>query len=326
LIPETPGNNAAMPPNAPNGGAANDREAATARLRASRVLPPNFKAKPEAGYHESGWPLVIVNERDGATMGLVPGGTFTMGSDHGDPWNGPAHSVRLSSYYIDQHEVTNRQFRTFLEETKYHGRPPGKWLTDEKLKSMPDNAPVVSVSYSDAEEYCIWAHKRLPTEAQWEMAARSTDGRRYPWGDQPIRWSRPRAFHQIDPVTSFPEDVSPFGVFDMAGNAVEWVRDWYDPRYFDKSRDKTTEDPAGPPDKRRGIQRVVKGCSKDWLVFGRQGMDLDRRLPYLGFRCSLAVEGGEASAIVAPRPAKPETPKPGATPVGGQVPGGNVPF
>ena len=74
---------------------------------------------------------------------------------------------------------------------------------------------------------------------------------------------------------SFPEDVSPYGVFDMAGNAVEWVRDWYDPTYFHKLRDKTTDDPTGPPAKRQGIQRVVKGDSKDWLVFDRQGVDSD---------------------------------------------------
>jgi formylglycine-generating enzyme required for sulfatase activity len=326
LVPAKPGNDAARPPDAANPGAASDRGAPAPNLRPARKLPPGFKAREQAGYHESGWPLVIVGERDGGTMVLVPGGTFTMGSDRGDPWNGPSHSVRLSTYYIDQYEVTNRQFRTFLQETEYVGHPPGKWLTSEKVRSMPDNAPVVFVSHHDAEEYAMWALKRLPTEAQWEMAARSADGRRYPWGDQAIRWSRPRKFHQIEPVASFTEDVSPFGVFDMAGNAVEWVRDWYDPRYYDKMRDKTTEDPTGPPDKRKGIQRVVKGSSRDWLVFDRQGMNADQRVDYVGFRCSLAVEGGEASAIIAPRPPKPETPKPGATPPGGQAPGGNVPF
>jgi formylglycine-generating enzyme required for sulfatase activity len=290
------------------------------------VLPPGFKAKAESGYHESGWPLVIVGGRDRGTMVLVPGATFTMGSDRGDPWDGPAHAVRLSTYYIDQYEVTNRQFRTFLEDTGYHGQPPGKWLTDEKLRAMPDAAPVVFVSYHDAEAYAIWALKRLPTEAQWEMAARSVDGRRYPWGDQPVRWSRDRKFRQVDPVMSLPEDVSPYGVFDMAGNTVEWVRDWYDPKYFDRLRDKTTEDPAGPPTKRQGIQRTVKGSSKDWLVFDRQGVDSDRRLDYLGFRCSLAVEGGEASAGIVPHADKPAVDQPGAKPPAGQAPGGDVPF
>jgi hypothetical protein len=326
LIPANPGNPGATPPVDGHPNPEIDRGTPAPRGRVARTLPPGFKARPEAGLHESGWPLVIVGDRDGGTMVLVPGGTFMMGSDSGDPWNGPAHSVRLSTYYIDQHEVTNRQFRTFLEDARYHGHPPGKWLTDEKQRSLPDAAPAVFVSYQDAEAYAIWALKRLPTEAQWEMAARSLDGRRYPWGDQPVRWSHPRKFQQVDLVGSYPEDVSPYGVQDLAGNAMEWVRDWYDPRYFDRMRDKTTEDPSGPPGKRQGIQRTVKGGSKDWLVFTRQGMDSDRRLPYVGFRCSLAVEGGEASAIIAPHPEKPATPPPGTPPPGGQAPGGNVPF
>ena len=261
-----------MPPAGPNGNAGppadNERKVVG---RVGRMLPPGFTAKPEAGLHESGWPMVIVGERDNATMVLVPGGTFSMGSDQGDPWARPAHFVQLSTYYIDQHEVTNRQFRTFLDDTHYHGQPPGKWLTDPKMRALADDAPAVFVSYQDAEEYAIWALKRLPTEAQWEMAARSVDGRRYPWGDEQVRWSRPRKLQQIDPVMAFPEDVSPYGVFDLAGNAVEWVRDWYDPAYYARLRDKTTLDPTGPPTKRHGIQRVVKGSSKEWLMSAARG-------------------------------------------------------
>lgn len=327
VIPDRRSPSAAMPPageNASHAGTSPDHGANTAG-RTARKLPPGFRAKLEAGVHESGWPMVIVGERDKAIMVLVPGGTFTMGIDRGEPMAGPAHFVQLSTYYIDQHEVTKRQFRTFLDDTKYRGQPPGKWSTDPKLLAMPDDAPAVAVSYQDAEEYALWAHKRLPSEAQWEMAARSVDGRRSPWGDEPPRWSRPRKLQQIDPVMSFPEDVSPFGVFDMGGNAVEWVRDWYDPAYYHKLRDKTTLDPTGPPNRRQGIQRVVKGDSRDWLMFARHGMDSDRRLPYLGFRCSLAVEGSEASAIIAPRPPQPSTNQPG-TPPPGQGGGNEVPF
>jgi formylglycine-generating enzyme required for sulfatase activity len=269
--------------------------------------------------------MVLVGERDNAVMVLVPGGTFTMGADGAEANSRPAHTVQLSTYYIDQHEVTNRQFRAFLDDTHYRGQPPGKWLTDPKMKAMPDDAPVVQVSYQDAEEYAIWALKRLPTEAQWEMAARSADGRRSPWGDEPPRWSRPRKLQQIERVMACPEDVSPFGVFDMAGNAVEWVRDWYDPEYYARLRDKTTLDPTGPPTKRHGIQRVAKGVSRDWLMFARQGMDTDRRLPYVGFRCTLAVEGGEASAVITPHPDQPKTNQPGNPPPG-QGGGNDVPF
>jgi formylglycine-generating enzyme len=296
------------------------------RTMPQRVLPPGFKAKDEAGYHESGWPRIIVGDRDGGPMVLVPGGTFMMGNDKGEAVEAPAHTVRLSTFYIDQYEVTNRQFRIFLDEAHYRGLPPGKWITDEKLRDAPVGTPAVYVNWRDAETFAIWAGKRLPTEAQWEMAARSSDGRRYPWGDQPVKWSHPRGYRQVDPVMSFQEDVSAFGVFDMAGNVMEWTRDWYEPSYFAKFRDKVVENPTGPSMKRQNsIQRVVKGGSKSWTVSARQGVDLDKRLPYLGFRCSLAVEGPEASAGIVPHPAKPEAP-PGAPPPGAGPPGATVPF
>ncbi len=124
---------------------------------------------------------------------------------------------------------------------------------------------------------------------------------------------------------SFPEDVSPYGVFDMAGNTMEWVRDWYDPKSFEKMKDKIVENPTGPPFARlNSIQRVVKGVSKSWIVSSRQGIDLDRRLPYLGFRCSLAVEGSEAAAGINPHPEKAD--KPGTPPAGASPAGATVPF
>ena len=223
------------------------------RARVGRIAPARLQGQARGGLHESGWPMVIVGERDGGHDGPGPRRHLRRWAATGEtPSTRPAHFVQLSTYYIDQHEVTNRQFRTFLDDTRYHGQPPGKWLTDPKMRRLADDAPAVFVSYQDAEEYAIWALKRLPTEAQWEMAARSVDGRRYPWGDEPVRWSRPRKLQQIDPVMSFPEDVSPYGVFDLAGNAVEWVRDWYDPAYYARLRDKTTLDPTGPPDQEAG--------------------------------------------------------------------------
>jgi formylglycine-generating enzyme required for sulfatase activity len=324
VMPANKGNATVTPPAGENAVA--EHKPAMPGRPAARSLPPGFKAIDVAGVNEAGWPLVIVGERDGGKMVLVPGATFIMGHDGGAPEDGPAHAVRLSTYYIDQHEVTNRQFRTFLEDTHYLGRPAGRWLVDEKFRALPDNAPAVFVNYHDAEAYAIWALKRLPTEAQWELAARSVDGRRYPWGDEPVRWARERKFRQIDPVMIFPEDSSPYGVFDMAGNALEWTRDWYDPRYFQRLRDKTTEDPPGPPSKQKGIQRSVRGGSKDWLVFDRQGVDSDHRAPYLGFRCTLAVEGSEASANIVPHTEKPDTPQPGSTPPAGQAGGAAVPF
>jgi formylglycine-generating enzyme len=258
----------------------------------SRPLPQGFRANLNAGIHESGWPLVIEGERDGAPMFLVPGGTFLMGSNEGRPEEAPAHQVRLSTYYIDQHEVTNRQFRRFLQESHYRGKPAGKWLSDDKVRAEPEDFPVVHVNLLDAEAFATWAAKQIPTEAQWEMGARSTDGRRYPWGDEAVKWSRARVFRQIDPVMTFREDKSPFGIFDMAGNVQEWTTDLFDPRYYQLLVKTITENPSGPSSSSRSRipQHVVRGAAKNWSVTYREGVPADRRLSYLGFRCVLVVE------------------------------------
>jgi formylglycine-generating enzyme required for sulfatase activity len=284
-----------------------------------RALPSGFQPKLEAGVHASGWPIAIVGSRDGAVMVLIPGGTFTMGNNDGPPAESPAHQVRLSAYYIDQHEVTNEQFRLFLGESHYRGKPlPGKWLTDDKARAEDPRLPVVLVSAYDAKEYAEWAGKKLPTEAQWELAARTTESRRYPWGDEPAKWSRPRTFgDKIDPVMSFPEDASPYGVFDMAGNVEEWTKDWFDTKYFRSIVDKTTDDPKGATSKSRSAQLVVKGGSKTFNVTFRHGVPPEKRLSHLGFRCVLAVE--EKTAPSAP-PGVPSAPGQGNKPGDSNVP------
>jgi formylglycine-generating enzyme len=288
-----------------------------------RTLPAGFQANLEMGTHESGWPLVIVGDRDGSPMMLVPGGTFTMGTNESQSTDAPAHQVKLSTYYIDQHEVTNRQFRIFLGESHYRGTPPGKWLTDDKTKAEPEAFPVVLVNFQDAESFATWAGKEIPTEAQWEMAARSTDGRRYPWGDEPAKWSKARDYRQIDPVMTVPEDKSVYGVFDMAGNAQEWTRDWYDPKYYHRFTKTTLENPAGPTPSAhsRSPQRVVRGGSKNWSVTYREGVPHDRRLGYLGFRCVLTVE----APVPAPVTGNPAT-TPADQPVGKQSKPAAIPF
>ena len=232
--------------------------------RTARTLPPGFTARDEAGVHESGWPWVIVGERDGGKMVLVPGGTFMMGSDRGEPATmDPPTSSDLSTYYIDQYEVTNRQFRTFLERDRLPW-PAARQVADRREAPVaPRQRPRRSnVSYHDAEEYAIWASSgsRPRPSGRWPPA-RPTAGD-IPGAISPSAGPAPGNSARSIPSMSFPEDVSPFGVFDMAGNAMEWVRDWYDPRYFHKLRGKTTDDPAGPPAKRQGIQRVVKGARR----------------------------------------------------------------
>ncbi|MFI5455821.1 MAG: SUMF1/EgtB/PvdO family nonheme iron enzyme [Isosphaerales bacterium] len=274
----------------------------------TRPLPRGFQPNLQAGVHESGWPLVIVGDRDGALMVLVPGGTFTMGSHDGQASERPAHQVRLTTYYIDQHEVTNRQFRIFLGETHYHGQPAGKWLSDAAARAEPENLPVVHVNFHDADAFAAWAGKQLPTEAQWEMAARSTDGRRYPWGDEPAKWSQPRTAQQVDPVMSFPEDKSPYGVFDMAGNVQEWTRDWFDSKYYHVAAKKAVDNPAGPNTRPRSQQVVVRGTAKNWSVTYREGVPFDKRLSHLGFRCVPRVDGAGATTPAGSPAAPPGSP------------------
>jgi formylglycine-generating enzyme required for sulfatase activity len=280
---------------------------ATARKNPTTVrdLPGGFSAKLEAGIHSSGWPLAIASNRDVAPMVLVPGGTFLMGNDNAAPAEAPAHKVSMSAYYIDQHEVTVRQFRLFLAESHYRGQPPHSWSEDFR-QSASDNIPMVMVNARDAQAYSEWALKQLPTEAQWEMAARSTDGRLYPWGSEPIRLAKPRSPGQLEPVTSVADDASPYGVRDLGGSVLEWTRDWYDSKYYHQSFTSVIN-PTGPAAKPRSLELVVKGDRKSGSASVRQGIMLEKRLTYVGFRCVLAVEG-KGSAV------NPGLPVPGTAP------------
>jgi len=170
-------------------------------------------------------------EKDGARMVYVPGGEFTMGSDSGYPDEKPAHRVVVSPYWIDVYEVTNAQYARFVRATGY--RAQGAW----KLLNTPgrENLPVQNISWNDAVAYSAWAGKRLPSEAEWELAARGPQGLTYPWGNEwkPERciWEGHRASPEPDIVVvdSLPEGKSPAGCYHMAGNALEWCADFYRP-------------------------------------------------------------------------------------------------
>jgi formylglycine-generating enzyme required for sulfatase activity len=167
-------------------------------------------------------------------MVLIPAGTFIMGYDKRWPDEGPSHTVNLGDYYIDKYEVTNAQYAEFVNAT--HRKPPFYWRTG---RYPPEKArhPVVMVSWHDATEYCQWAGKRLPTEEEWEKAARGTDGRIFPWGNTfdinrantPQRWKALDQPGDTMPVGSFPQGKSPYGLYDMAGNVWEWTESWYLP-------------------------------------------------------------------------------------------------
>ncbi|WP_165245168.1 SUMF1/EgtB/PvdO family nonheme iron enzyme [Paludisphaera soli] len=270
-----------------------------------RRLPPGFAARPGSGVDPSGWPMAIVGDRDGATMVFVPGGVFLMGED-GDPqFASPAHKVRLGAYYIDRHEVTVGQFRRFLSETRYRGRPPTTWPADDKNPAA-ESMPMVMVSQADALAYAEWAGKALPTEAQWEASARTSDGRIYPWGDEPANYSKPRVPRQVNRVMSFPEDRSPYDVFDLAGNVQEWTADVFDRNYYRSLAGRIVDDPTGPAAKAGKYDVVVKGA-KLGAASSREPIAPEKRLNYVGFRCALQVERPPAAPAAAAPIAAPAT-------------------
>ncbi|MCB0211005.1 MAG: SUMF1/EgtB/PvdO family nonheme iron enzyme [Anaerolineae bacterium] len=164
-------------------------------------------------------------------MVLIDAGPFTMGQDGSKPKNGPAHEVDLPAYEIDRFEVTNDEFAHFVQQTGYTS-----YAEQHSSKNWQDaaegkgNHPVVYVTWDDATAYCEWAGKRLPTEAEWEKAARGDDGRVYPWGDDFV--AENGNFYEggirgTTAVGSFGTGASPYGIEDMAGNVREWTEDYF---------------------------------------------------------------------------------------------------
>jgi formylglycine-generating enzyme required for sulfatase activity len=156
-------------------------------------------------------------------MVYVKGGTFQMGRDDGDEYERPAHEVTVSSFFIDKYEVTCEQYQKFVDAT-HHSTPPN-WK-DGRIPSGSEKLPVTGVTWDDANAYAEWAGKRLPTEEEWEFAARGSDGRRYPWGNewQPnVTNSGDSRANKLAEVGSYPNGKSPSGALDMIGNAWEWT-------------------------------------------------------------------------------------------------------
>ncbi len=166
----------------------------------------------------------LVHQRDDSILVLVPAGSFLMGSHTGSLDQRPARQVALPAYYIGKHEVSNRQFRQFLQAT---GTPaPESWA--RAADRWGERAPALYLSYFDARAYCDWAGLRLPDEAEWERAARGTDGRRFPWGNAFELTRCQCAAEGPAAVDAHPEGASPSGCLNMAGNAWEWTDSWYD--------------------------------------------------------------------------------------------------
>jgi formylglycine-generating enzyme required for sulfatase activity len=275
------------------------------------------------GYHPSATASDIPTD-----MALIPPGEFTMGSPEGSdgfPDEHPERRIFLSGYFLDRFEVTNRAYAAFVQATGHRFPENAKqaatlWTHNRPIPGIDDH-PVINVSWEDADAYCRWVGKRLPTEAEWEKAARGTDARRYPWGntwdfamansasywaqrtiefingaDWDAFWVRGEGARLAKekgiqgevltmPVDSFPQSISPYGLFGMAGNAAEWVQDWYDPNYYKTA---PLTDPPGP---HRGAIKAMRGGS--WLkpaaslrTSDRDWGTMDSRPSGTGFRCA----------------------------------------
>ncbi len=168
-------------------------------------------------------PSVVAQPEVPEGMVRIPEGTFRMGRDGGDRFERPAHSVTVAPFFIDRTEVTNEQYHKFITDTRRGA--PAHWQ-DGKFPASEAKFPVVNVTWQDASEYALWAGKRLPSEAEWEFAARGSEGRLYPWGS---KWeagksnAREGGRGRIVEVGSFPQGASPFGVLDLSGNVWEWT-------------------------------------------------------------------------------------------------------
>jgi formylglycine-generating enzyme required for sulfatase activity len=258
--------------------------------------PPTPTSEPIAG-------ATMVWKKDGSIMVYVPAGEFIMGSDEGESDEQPVHIVYLDAFYIDKTEVRNADFAKFVEATSFQTdlERQGISLTWRSVAQGKDNHPVVWISWNDAVAYCEWAGKRLPTEAEWEKAARGTDGRVYPWGNTfdgsklsfcdkncPEEWkdtSVDDGYEYTAPVGSYQTGASPHGTLDMTGNVWEWVADWYNSGYYSQSPGRN---PTGPDS---GEYRVIRGGS--WFTnLGlvrcayRTGAWPRRGYNDIGFRCA----------------------------------------
>ncbi len=260
-------------------------------------------------------------------MVRIEGGEFLMGADNGFPFEGPIHPVTLDSFWLDETEVTSAAFARFVEATGYvttaetignsgvfrpekhgwdlvdgaqwrHPEGPGSSIDDRQ------NHPVVHMSWQDADSYCEWAGKRLPTEAEFEYAARGgKEGAEYAWGDEfnpkgefrantwqgifPQQDQQKDGFGGVAAVKSFPPN-NDYGLYDITGNVWEWVHDWFSPDYYAGS---PTHNPKGPAE---GTEKVQRGgswlCSSNYCqgyrVAARMKTEPDSGLNNLGFRCA----------------------------------------
>ena len=254
-----------------------------------RTDPPRRSAAAD-----SGLPLLLEHDKTGMLLVLVPGGKFLAGGPGSDE-GGQKFEVELPSYYIGMHPVTNGQYGQFLKESGHRAPESGDygqpvWKNGTYPVDKRDH-PVVCVSWEDAQRYCRWAGLRLPSELEWEKAARGTDGRKYPWGEEwdqtKCRNDKNKGTETTAGVWNYAVGASPYGAYQMSGNVWRWCEDWYDAKAYERYRQGTLT----PPNSAQS--RVLRGGSwrhggpDPFTAFFRLDVRPDRRGSDSGFRCGL---------------------------------------
>jgi formylglycine-generating enzyme required for sulfatase activity len=291
-----------------------------------------FQPKGNTKYDpDSGLPLELTCLTDNMDMILVPASKFIMGTGESEckliiqlmqPWAArgtkspplsrswfapemPQREISLDAFYIDKCEVTNTMYKRFCEATGYI--PPSHWH-DGNIPQSTEYHPATNVSWHDALHYAQWVDRRLPTESEWEKAARGTDARLYPWGNQishyRLHYILPytpddlnnaelmlelskRQSHLVANVDDYPTGASPYGVLDMLGNVWEWTQDWYDKAYYNTA---PIVNPTGPT---TGTHRVIRGGGSSYdpeklRCAYRARMEPDVHDVSVGFRCAVS--------------------------------------
>lgn len=253
------------------------------------TLPSGFQAVRAAGYSSAGLPLRIIDEKAGAEMVLIPAGVSYLGTDIGPENARPRVPVLLDSYYMDVTEVTLAEYDRYSTDLRDLKRPrPQEPLNAGALPAFP----ALGISWSTANAFAKWAGKDLPTEAEFEKAARGPDGFRAPWGNGRALWPDGRKPESISQVAAYRSDLSPYGVFDLAGNAREWCSDWYSEEGHREARASGSGTNKNWPGSRKATttsHRVVKGGAEDWSAWTRAGANMADRPADVGFRCVLRV-------------------------------------
>lgn len=264
----------------------------------------------------TGLPLRVRHQTDGAEMQFIPPGHFTRGNDNGEPDEAPQQNIWLDGFYIDVFPVSNERYRVFHDQikrtdnhelcypaehlssvTRELNHTPRLWargvrgFNQERMERFGGELqPVVTVTWYDAYAYAAWAGKQLPSEAQWEKAARGLDGRLFPWGNEwdPERLNTHLEIGATTPIGAYPEGISPFGVYDLLGNVWEWCLDRYDRQGYHRT---SLRNPVGPPD---GLDRVCRGGAWNYArhyaaATTRHAFGPSEAYDFVGFRTVLPV-------------------------------------